>query len=409
MAQEVSPAYNTHARLPAYQTSSKFWREAVQETKTGSFSFWVGKRHVVGLTGETSRKMFLDNPGLDFVQGSSLRGVGLLSVPPVPEVFKPGFHNGRSYFLRRLIDMQKPQVLKKYLPRFTSDSRRVFDALAKEPSGITNPAAACWRVVFSHDIILFCSEEVADNPKSFESLLHMIDVLQGTSSFTKVFFPWLPTMAGLQRSRRYKYLQSIFAPVVEKRMTKGAPRREDSLQMLIDNGDRKDLIIDFVISAIVIAPTNSRILIGQMLNIMATYPHWQAKVYAEIQAVAKAHGKNPEAPLAKQLDSMPLEAWESGFPSVDLCFKEAIRMWVAIGMMRKNISSSAIPIPGTYEVIPPGSWAMYNTTETHFSEELYPDPYEFKPERWMEGNVDVKKQVYGCEYLPFLLYQYTSR
>lgn len=396
---------------PADQTSSKFWGDAMQESKTGSFSFWIGKRHVVGLSGEMSRKMFMDTPGLDFVNGAAIRGVGVMKVPPVPEVFKPGFHNGRSYFLRRLIDMQKPAVLKKHLPRFTRDSRGVFDALAKDPSGVTNPAVACWRVVFSHDVILFSSDEIADNPKSFESLLHMIDVLQGTNSFTRVFFPWLPTMSGLKRARRLRYLQSIFEPVVARRMKKGAPRRDDCIQMLVDNGDKKDLIVDFIVSAIVIAPTNSRILIGQMLNIMGQYPHWQDKVYAEIQALAKFHAKDPNAPLAKQLDSMPFEAWETGFPSVDLCFKEAIRMWVAIAMMRRNISGNAIPIPGTNEVIPPGSFVIYNTTETHYSEELYPDPFEFKPERWLEGNVDAnwKKQVYGCAYLSTLLSLSTYR
>nr|A0A4P8DJC8.1 RecName: Full=Cytochrome P450 monooxygenase dmxR5; AltName: Full=Dimeric xanthone biosynthesis cluster protein R5 [Cryptosporiopsis sp. 8999]QCL09096.1 DmxR5 [Cryptosporiopsis sp. 8999] len=388
------PAFTTHTHpfigaADFMWRKNHFWRASMEESKTGTFSFWVGKKHVVGLSGEAARKTFMDSPGLDFVGGARIRGVSLLPNPPTPEIFRPGFHHGRSFFLRRMIDMQKTEMLKRCLPRFTSDSRGVFDELAKDPSGITNPAVACWHVVFAHDVILFCSEEIVDDPKAFPNLLQMIDILQGLSSFTKVFLPWLPTMAGMTRARRYKYMKSIFEPLVDRRMKRGAIRREDSLQLMIDNGDRRDLIIDFVIAAVIIAPTNSRILTGQMLNVMAAYPSWQEKAYAEIKALAKSYAKDPEAPLADQLDSMPLEAWEAGFPSIDLCFKELVRMWVAISMMRRNISSR------TDEFIPAGSFAIYNTTETHFSEELYPDPHTFKPERWLEGNANVQKQAYG--------------
>lgn len=99
------------------------------------------------------------------------------------------------------------------------------------------------------------------------------------------------------------------------------PRQEDGLQVIIDSGDKKDNIVDFFVGIIFIAPTNSRILMGQMLHNMA----WQEKVYAEIKAAAKAYAKNPDVLFVEQLDTLPLDAWEACFPTLDLCFKEAIR------------------------------------------------------------------------------------
>lgn len=122
-----------------------------------------------------------------------------------------------------------------------------------------------------------------------------------------------------------------------------------------------------------------------------------SQIYSEIKAVAEAHSNSSKAPLVDQLDSIPLDAWETFFPSIDLCFKEAIRMWVAFPMIRLNMASQSVAIPGTDEVIPAGTFAAYNTTEVHFNPELYPDPYKYDPDRFREGREEFKKEAYGCK------------
>ncbi|KAI7975243.1 hypothetical protein EIK77_003345 [Talaromyces pinophilus] len=257
-------------------------------------------------------------------------------------------------------------------------------------------------------MLLFCCSEIADDTKVFEELFEMYNTLQAASSFKAVFFPWLPSTDTRKRAERLKYLQDVFDPVIERRMKGITPRQEDGLQFMIDSGDKKDNIVNFFVSIIFIAPTNSRILMGQMLHNMASHPEWQEKVYAEIKAAAKAHAKNPNAPLVEQLDSLPLDVWETSFPTLDLCFKEAIRLWVVFSMMRKNIGSTPVELPGSNEVIPAGSFAIYNTTEIHLNPELYPEPTKYKPERWMPGNDDYKKVAYGCKCFPLLYYQLPS-
>lgn len=61
-----------------------FWKSALLGSKTGNFSFWLGKNHVVGVSGEAARKMYLDHRDMDHIKGVVLIGHG------------PDYINGRS-------------------------------------------------------------------------------------------------------------------------------------------------------------------------------------------------------------------------------------------------------------------------------------------------------------------------
>ncbi len=180
------------------------------------------------------------------------------------------------------------------------------------------------------------------------------------------------------------------------------------MQISIDKGDSLDYMVEFFLSVLFIAPANSGIMTAQMLNIMAIHPYWQETIYEEIRAAAAAHGTNTskDASLLDQLDSMPLEAWETAFPMIELCLKETIRMWTSFNMGRLNSSPDPIPIPGTDEVIPGNTFVVYNSTEVNFSEKLYPNPYNFDPERFLEGREEFKRESHSCEslFLPLLTF-----
>ena len=384
----------------------------MKESKTGNFSFWLGKTHVVGVSGEAARKMYLDSRAMDLIKGIVLIGHGPDFINGrstiVHDIWKSTMANGRSYAQRRLLDLQKSDQLAKRLPRVTKDARAAFEALAKNPSGVTNPAKTCFRIVITQGSRIVGTDEISDDPKLLGSLLHYVPILQSTSSLHLLAFPWFSYVSVAYWKRRYarRGVQSIVTPIVNRRMMKGADRGDDALQTLIDNGDSKDYIINFLISMLFIAGANAGYLTGAMLNIVAHHPDWQEKIYREVRSVAEKHSPNKDAPLIDQLDSIPLEVWDAPFPSLDLCYKEAIRMWVAFPMGRMNDTPDAISIPGTDEVIPPGSFACYNTIDVHYNEELYPNPMKWEPERFREGREEFKKETYGCEYpnsVPFLL------
>ncbi|RAL16210.1 cytochrome P450, partial [Aspergillus homomorphus CBS 101889] len=372
-----------------------FWKDCVAKSKTGHFSFWLGKIHVVGVSGAAARKVFLDNPNFDFVRGAQLVGHGPDFVPPLHEIFHSNYQNGRSYFQRRLVDLQKSEQLAKRLPGVARDARVAFEALRENPSSVMNPTDACYRLVVQQASRVVCSDEIAGNPALLAKTQNVLSLLMHTSSIHTVALPYLPSIAKLKRRWGRYGLSRIVTPIVQRRLQKGAPRRDDVVQSMVDSGDSREWMVNFFISILFIASANAGYLCGAMLNILAHHPDWQTRIYREIKAVAEAHAPNRHAPLVDQLDSIPLEAWETFFPSIDLCFKEAIRMWVAFPMIRLNMAPHAVPIPGSNEVIPANTFAAYNTTEVHFNPELYPDPYKYDPDRFREGREEFKKEVYG--------------
>ena len=46
-----------------------FYRDAISNSKTGSFSFYLGKHPIVGLSGHASRRKFFESKRLDFLEG----------------------------------------------------------------------------------------------------------------------------------------------------------------------------------------------------------------------------------------------------------------------------------------------------------------------------------------------------
>ena len=364
----------------------------MERSKTGNFSFWLGKYHVVGVSGEAARKEFLDNRHLNFVNPAPLHGIGVIS-DPKHEIFLDNFHKGHSYFQRRILDLMKSEHLIKRLPRVTTDARAAFKALAENPSNVMDPADSCYRLVLKQACRIVCTDEISDTPELLDSYSRYAWMLMHCISGHTVTMPWLPSLSHMKRRYCSNGLINLVKPIIDKRMKKGAPRADDVLQILVDNGDSKDYIIRFFINALFIGTANAGIMAGGMLNIMAHHIDWQEKIYSEIKAAADAYSTNKDAPLIDQLDSIPLEAWESAFPTIELCFKEQMRRHVAFNMIRQNISSSSIPIPGTDEVIPAGGFVAYHTGDVHYNEKLYPKPFILDPFR--EDRVE-SKQSYDC-------------
>lgn len=326
--------------------------------------------------------------------------------PPVHEIFRAGYARGvnNTYFLRRLLEFQATKHLANYLPRLRNDMRQGMEELmTNNPRAVMSPPST-WRIIFNQNNRLLVTDELVDNP-AFKARVHAAgDTLLHTYSPFNVQLPWLPSPSWAKRRWARYSLERLAAEIIKNRTKPGAPRREDALQSMIDNGDRRDWVIEYCTSMIFIASTNAGVVAGQMLNIMAIYPDWQEKVFEEVKATAEAHAKDKEASLVDKLDDIPLEVWEAGFPTLYLCLKECMRMWVSFNASRLNTSTDPILIPGTDEVIPGNTFVIYNTTQCNFNERLYPNPAKFDPERHMEGREEYKKEPNGCMFLISLFF-----
>lgn len=156
----------------------------------------------------------------------------------------------------------------------------------------------------------------------------------------------------IRRRLARRGLRNTVQRLIAQRKRPGAKRRDDALQTMIDNGDPEEFIIEFCASGTFITTTNAHIIFPQMIETMAVYPEWQEKVYNEIVAAADLYCKDKSLPLVDKLASLPLKAWETSFPVMELCLYEIIRVWTSFAVGRLNVSSEPIPIPGSDEVIP---------------------------------------------------------
>lgn len=376
-----------------------FWQTCFRQSDTGNFSFWLGRRHVVGITGAAARKVFFDTPSLDFVSGAIILPFGIHFWPPIHDIFKPGFAKGvnNTYFLRRLADSMTSKQLNKYFPRMLKETRDGYDYLLRNnPKRVIKPTEI-WRTVFRQNCRLVFSDEVVDNADLAAVCGTSVDNLLHTFSHYNVPFPWLPSPSYIKRRlARYRLLK-VTTAVVDKRIASESPSVDDPLQTAIENGDKREHMIEYFTSVMFISTTNAHAIAGQILNIMAIHTDWQEKIYQEIVAAADVHSKDKTAPLVDRLGAIPLEAWENSFPSFELCLTETIRMWTSFGVTRLNTSPDTIPIPGSDEVVPGNTFVIYNSTEVNFSEKLYPNPTKFDPERFTEGREEFKQEPYGCQ------------
>lgn len=357
----------------------------------------------MGITGEAARKVFFDHPQLEFVPEQFIGVMGVHFWPPFHDIFKPGFHSGRAntYFLSRLFELQKTEHLSRYLPRMLNDARLGIRALAKGPDGVTNTSDSLWRPIFTQDCRVLCTDEVADNPKLFRRSSDSARSLLRTFTHCNVHSPLFLSPAYLKRRYMRYRLWSTVKTIVEKRMDRNTPSMDDPVQTLVNHGDPKDHVIEFFTSLLFIAPANSSIIVGKILSFLATRTDLQERIYEEVRSVAEAHsgeGVGSTSSLVEQLGSIPFEAWESSFPTIGLCLKEAIQMWTAFSMARFSESDKPIPISGSDEVVSGNTFVCHNTTEVNFSGKLFPNATYFDPDRFMDGREELKREKYVCKY-----------
>lgn len=119
---------------------------------------------------------------------------------------------------------------------------------------------------------------------------------------------------------------------------------------------------------------------------------WQAKARKEVISAAQKYGTNKDAPLIEQLSQLPIEAWESSFPSIELCLRESIRLQLQGTAFRKNTTDKEILTGVNDEVIPPGAFVTYHIADAHLDPTIYKDPETWDPSRYLPDRAEDKKK-----------------
>lgn len=398
-----APAFTTETwpivgSLQFFTQRWDFVQRAAAHSNTGNFSFYAGQYPIIGLSGQESRKIFFESRALGFAEGY---GALLGGSPKVKEGNNPMAEDRgndgsfSAYFSKRLVNMLKGNQLKNGLPQLLQDARTSLDKLAADKSGLTDPFDSIYRMVFQFTMRTVACHEIADDAALLERTLQLYEAVEGTATPFSIMYPWMPLPAKVKRTYAGAQLYMIFKRVVDARNKEGG-RNDDALQYLIDQGDNITDIITFVLGALFAGQLNSGINAAWILVYLASKPYWLDRVREEVVGVADRHCPDSDMPLKDRLMRVPIEAWEGEFPIIDMCLKDSIRLQMSGTAFRKNISGQDIPLnkAGT-EVIPSGAYVTLAAGDLHYNPEIYDNPDEWDPSRYMPEREEHKKHEYA--------------
>ncbi|KAL5115343.1 hypothetical protein ACEQ8H_006788 [Pleosporales sp. CAS-2024a] len=366
-----------------------WYQQCMRQSKTGNFSFHAGPNKVVGLSGQSARQFFFESKDLSFAEGYAV----LFGQAPSVQAHDDG-HGKRedpnNFFSRRLVHLLKNEQFRRKLPTLVSDVQDAVASIQNDPSGMINPFESIYRIVFRLTIRMVGADEMADDAKVLEETLKLVEAIDGSATATAVMFPTLPSPAVVKRTYAGGQLYMMLEKIIKKRVASDE-KHHDALQYMLDQGDRTFKILEFIIGALFAGLLNSGINAAWVMCYLASSPEWLEKTREEVRNTAAKYARDPNAPLRHQLDHVPLEAWESEFPIIDLCLRDSIRLNLNGAALRMNTSGRPLPIPDTNEVIPPGAVVTYATGDILLNPDIYTNPHEWDPSRYMPDRAEDKK------------------
>ncbi|KAI0799377.1 cytochrome P450 6A1 [Xylaria sp. FL0064] len=378
-----------------YGRRADFVRDAMQASKTGNFSFYIGKKQLIGISGAEGRKLFFESKDLNFPQAFAELLTGQ------PEAPKDGHQDGFAQeFTKALVPLMKKENFVKNLDLLTGDTRAACEALAAAPPSnadpdwrVTDPFESFYEIVYQLTMRTVGANDIAENPKLLKHTLSIFDWFEKADSFAKVIFPWLPTVNHYMRLYYGAKLAFVFRDIIEKRKKTGQ-KGNDALQFLIDRGLTLPNIVGFEIGALFAGQLNSGINAGYLQLFLTQNPEWMARLREEVDGVVAKHRTSPSQSCADVLGTLTIEEWESEFPLIDLALRETIRFCLPGATFRKNNSGHDIPIGESGEVIPNGAYAIYLVEDSMFGD-WYTDKLKWNPSRYFEENAEDKKVAHG--------------
>ena len=116
------------------------------------------------------------------------------------------------------------------------DIQSKLNDLLNDSSGITDPFDSIYSLVFKLTMRTVGCNDIADDLRQLQSIMGHYEVMDKSFTPLVVYFPWLPTIQGLQRKLAGARIYLVFKRIVDRRRKTGE-RGDDPLQYLMDQGD----------------------------------------------------------------------------------------------------------------------------------------------------------------------------
>ncbi|KAF8737970.1 Cytochrome P450, partial [Rhizoctonia solani] len=334
------------------------------------FGFGILGHNVVALRGEEARKAFFGRGDLSFTEGNDQEQM--------------------SYFLRHLTPLLKNDRLAKLTPELMSDIERNMKSWGD--AGKFDPFEVMYSTVFQLTIRAAGAREIADSVEKCKQLEELYWKVEKGSTPTALLLPWIPSKARNEKVNSTGEIYAIFDQIIKDRQREGR-REEDALQTFIDQGDSTVDIIGFIMGTLFAGIVNTGLMSAWIYIHLDQVPEWKDKAVEEIRALLHKYApleEYPDLSTAERFSKIPPQAWEDDMPVMEVCIRETIRL-IFSGAALRRVNSGDTEIDG--KKIPNGTYLVYSTGETHSDPNIYPNPSQYNPGRYAEGQD--KAQAYG--------------
>ncbi|KAF8183163.1 cytochrome P450 [Pholiota molesta] len=392
-APKFLPGYSLFHIIPFFRKRYDFLNWGFHATGQNVFQFQLLRNTVVVVSGERARETFFTAKGLDLTEGFKILSG---AIPMVRGVTSDLQTRRISLIHKRLANVQRNLPLSSLIPLLLEDTRRMMEGWGT--SGKFDPFDNVYELVFQLTIRSLSATEISDDPVRVARLKKLYDILDNGTTPATVLVPWLPTPAMIRKLWATKDIYDIVIQAISDRERSGISRN-DTLQMLLDFGDEKLVVVGFIMGLLIAGARATGTTASWLMTYLGGHPEWRSKAAAEVEALlASRSSAAPSSPtasalpsspssLSASLASIPLEAWENETPVLDALIRETTRVAQPHTAMRRNLG------PELYidnKIIPTGAYVIYPFSDVHLDPELYPDPWKFDP-----GRKEVTHVPYG--------------
>ncbi|KAF7344522.1 Lanosterol 14-alpha demethylase [Mycena sanguinolenta] len=356
--------------------------------------FQLMNNTVIVLSGASARRAFFNAKGFDLTEGFKI----LSGAIPMVRGVTSGLQTKRiSVIHKRLAAVQKNVPLSDLIPAILEDSRRVLESYGT--SGTFDPFEKIYELMFQTTVRCLSSAEIADDAALVARLKTLYDRLDAGTTPATVLFPWLPTPAMIKKLWATKEIYDIVVRAIEAREQSGISKN-DTLQMLVDSGDEKLVIVGFIMGLLIAGARATGTTASWMITFLGGHADFRQKAKTEVESLLGIYSDATTPSLSSRLAEIPLEVWESQAPVLDAIIRETLRLGQPHAAMRRNLG------PEVYindKLIPSGAYIIYRTFSTfpeppqlgnkdnqyastafsdvHLDPTIYPDPWRFDPSR----------------------------
>ncbi|KAI1353474.1 cytochrome P450 [Xylaria sp. FL0043] len=367
-----------------FRRRGDFLVEGIRASATGNFSFYVGQKHVVCISGFQGRKTFFESKDLNLAAGF----VELLA--GIPSSGNPtGEESWARRFKKQIINLSHQTFLLRGLRNWTADIQEMCEELGGRPPlinldgwNVVDPFDRMYELIYKLTTRLVGSTEIAEDRELLRWSLSVFERLERSGSTARIVFPWLITFNYIASLALGARLYIALLRVIQKR--NGRKHNEDAVGYLLKNGWDPEEIVKFQMAALWAGILSTAANASWLLVILASNPESKEVCVREIDTVIAKHRVSRSQSPLDVLKELSLETWESEFPQLDSCLREGIRLATPGTAFRKNISGKDIVIGNTGEVIPNGSFAAYIMDDVHLNPGIYPQPLRYDPSRFTE-------------------------